>query len=91
MSDKDVVGFLKLLDLEGEGIFLTTLEIPRAAGLEQLSDAADGLKTPVHVFEAMSDALAAARECVGQSGRVVVTGSFYTVEAGVNEVRHEGG
>ncbi len=87
MGDKEIKGFLKVLDLEGEGIFLTALDVPRAAGVEVMAKAASGLKTPVKSFKTMAEALNAARDFVGEEGRVVVTGSFYTVEAAVREVR----
>lgn len=87
MGDKDIKGFLKSLDLEGEGIFLTGLDVPRAANVDRLSKEAAGLKTPVKAFKTMAEALSSAKDFVGEDGRVVVTGSFYTVEAAVKELR----
>ncbi|MBN1572035.1 MAG: bifunctional folylpolyglutamate synthase/dihydrofolate synthase [Deltaproteobacteria bacterium] len=86
MRDKDIKGFLKILDLEGEGIFLTGLNVPRAAGVDEMARDASCLKTPVRLFDNMTEALSAARDFAGEGGRVVVTGSFYTVEAAVREL-----
>jgi dihydrofolate synthase/folylpolyglutamate synthase len=80
MADKDIGGFLRVLDGHGEKFFFANLAVPRAAKAEVLSEEAKGLKTPNSAHDTMADALSAAKEYVGKDGRIVVCGSFYTVE-----------
>jgi len=79
MADKDISGFLEILAGHGETFFLASPAIARAASKEVLMTAARGLKAGICVCDSVDEALASAIEVVGREGRVMVTGSFYTV------------
>lgn len=86
MADKDVGGVLRELDGITDVIVLTVPRIDRAAPLADLERAAVSLATPFRSYGDVSGALSASRQLVGKKGRVVVTGSFYTVEEAVKEI-----
>jgi dihydrofolate synthase / folylpolyglutamate synthase len=72
MGDKDVKGVLSHLDPCFDRIFLTRVESPRAAGIEEL-------RTLCPRGIALGDPLAALTEAQSRPGTVVVAGSFYLV------------
>lgn len=80
MTDKDITGFLKVLDTIADAIFLVPLSVSRAASIKKLEGAAEGLKNHVYTRKSVGDGIGAARGLVGKSGMVVVCGSFYTIE-----------
>ncbi len=87
MGDKDIGGFLRELDGLAVSIALAAPRVDRAASIADLKRAAVSLGTPVRSYGGVSAALEASRRLVGDQGRIVVTGSFYTVEEAAREIR----
>lgn len=81
LADKDAAAFAGELAGVAAGWHAITLEGPRGQGAEALRERlrAAGIEAAAH--DGLAAALQAARAAAGQGGRVLVTGSFHTVEA----------
>jgi dihydrofolate synthase/folylpolyglutamate synthase len=85
MGDKDIRGFLEELVETADVMILAPPHVQRAASLHALEEAAESLERPVRVSESISGAVAVGKEAAGIDGRVVITGSFYTVQEAMRD------
>ncbi|MBN1880664.1 MAG: bifunctional folylpolyglutamate synthase/dihydrofolate synthase [Deltaproteobacteria bacterium] len=85
MADKDIEGVMEELVGIADRFFLARPDVERAAGTDTLGQAAKGLGAVYSHHASVADALNAAREWAGEGGRVLVTGSFHTVEEAVGD------
>jgi dihydrofolate synthase/folylpolyglutamate synthase len=83
MADKDIEGVMGKLHGIADRFFLARPEIDRAAETNTLEKIAESLNAAYSSHESVADALSAAKEWAGKNGRVLVTGSFHTVEEAV--------
>jgi len=83
MADKDIEGVMAELVSIADRIFFARPDIERAAGTDTLEVAAEGLGAEYSSYSSVAEALNAAKQWVGEDGRVLVTGSFHTVEEAV--------
>ncbi|RZU41710.1 bifunctional folylpolyglutamate synthase/dihydrofolate synthase [Edaphobacter modestus] len=66
-------------DRPKDHIFLAPINSPRAASLEELSEAAEALEIPVEVSPTLAEALAQARAVTPLDGLILATGSVYLI------------
>jgi dihydrofolate synthase/folylpolyglutamate synthase len=85
MADKDIEGVMRELAVIADHIFLARPEVDRAADTKTLEEAARALKAEYSSHKSVAEALLAAKEWAEKDGRVLVTGSFHTVEEAVVE------
>jgi dihydrofolate synthase/folylpolyglutamate synthase len=85
MADKDIDGVMAELAPVADRFFFARPEVERAAGTDTLERAANDLGTEYSSHESVAEALSAARGWAGENGRVLVTGSFHTVEEAVTQ------
>jgi len=78
-ADKDARGFLRALAGPWRKVFAAAPETTRAADPQELVRHAGAWGVPTSIHGSIADALAAALEWVGSRGRVLVTGSLFTV------------
>jgi dihydrofolate synthase/folylpolyglutamate synthase len=80
MGDKDIRGVLRELSGITDSIVIASPRVDRAASVAEMKEAAAGLAVRVRSYRSVAEALTASRRIVGKTGRVVVTGSFHTVQ-----------
>jgi dihydrofolate synthase/folylpolyglutamate synthase len=68
-----------LPDRSKDHIFFAPINSPRAASLEELSEAAEALEIPVEVSPTLAEALAQARTVTPLDGLILATGSVYLI------------
>jgi len=85
MADKDIEGVMVELLPIADRFFLARPDIDRAADTDRLEKIAKSLSAAYTSHESVAQALSSAREWVGKTGRVLVTGSFHTVEEAVED------
>jgi len=83
MADKDIEGVMAELYAVTDRFFLARPDIERAAGTDTLEVAAKALGAEHSSDASVAEALNAAKDWAGENGRVLVTGSFHTVEEAV--------
>jgi dihydrofolate synthase/folylpolyglutamate synthase len=83
MTDKDIKGVIAALIGIADRLFLARPEVDRAAEIDTLERTAKGLGADYSRHDSVAAALTAAREWARENGRVLVTGSFHTVEEAV--------
>ena len=84
LSDKDIAGVVAALRPRVDRWMVTSLPGPRGAAAAQICDALIGAgvdRSTVRTFDAIDEAVAAARSMAGEADRIVVFGSFLTVAA----------
>ncbi len=86
MGDKDIEGFLRELEGAADVLVLAPPHVARAASLQMLREAAIFFGKPVPVNESIAEAIVTAKSAVGVEGRVVIAGSFYTVQEAMREI-----
>jgi dihydrofolate synthase/folylpolyglutamate synthase len=86
MEDKDIEGFLKEFEGEADLLVLAPPHVGRAASIPALKEAAHSFVKPIIIEETISEAVTAAVKAVGDGGRIVITGSFYTVQEAMNRI-----
>jgi dihydrofolate synthase/folylpolyglutamate synthase len=81
LADKDAAGSIAALKGKVRHWFLADLKGPRALAAEALAGQVDKADpgTPWSCHPGPEEAFAMARECAGESDRIVASGSFYTV------------
>jgi len=85
MGDKDITGFLKKIDKAADMIVLAAPHVERAAPLRTLEEAAGSCESPIRLSGSIREAVTEAKKAVEDGGRVVITGSFYTVQEALHE------
>jgi dihydrofolate synthase/folylpolyglutamate synthase len=83
MADKDIAGFLRGIDAAADILVLTQPRVARAATVQTLADMVGYRQRPTRIIRGVRESLDWAKAAVGTDGRVVVTGSFYTVQEAV--------
>ena len=78
-ADKDATGFLRALAGPWRKVFTAAPETARAAEPEALAREVGQWNVPVRAHATVAEALAEALAWVGSRGRVLVTGSLFTV------------
>jgi dihydrofolate synthase/folylpolyglutamate synthase len=78
-ADKDARGFVRALRGPWRKVFTAAPETARAADPELLAHQAREWNVPVRARATVAEALAEALAWVGSRGRVLVTGSLFTV------------
>jgi dihydrofolate synthase/folylpolyglutamate synthase len=78
-SDKDVDGFLHALQGPWTYLFAAAPNNPRALDPGELARRASRWGVPTSIRASVADATLAALETVGRQGRVLITGSLFTV------------
>lgn len=86
MADKDIEGFLREITGEADIVVLAPPGVERAASLDALVRAATLSGSSIRPEETVAQAVDYAVQAVGDTGRVVVTGSFYTVHEAIDRV-----
>ena len=83
LADKDIAGALKPLAGKVSHWYAASLNVPRGAAGEILTEAVAGGKLggEVSIHPSPEAAFAAARKAAGENDRILVFGSFYTVAA----------
>ena len=81
LKDKDIDGVIDIIQARVDRWFVATLSGERGANAQQIFDklAARGLEHRVKRYANIASAFAAARAEAGESDRILVFGSFYTV------------
>ena len=81
LKDKDIDGVIDIIQARVDRWFVATLSGERGANAQQIFDklAARGLEHRVKCYADIASAFAAARAEAGESDRILVFGSFYTV------------
>jgi dihydrofolate synthase / folylpolyglutamate synthase len=86
MADKDIAGFLKMFDAQADMLVLASPHVERAASIQTLNKAVDSPEKRVRASRSVGDAVDWAEKAVGSDGRVVITGSFYTVQEAMERI-----
>jgi len=86
MADKDIEGFIGELDGEASIIVLAPPRVGRSASIQALKEAGRCSNKEILAMENIGQAVKRARDVVGEGGRVVVTGSFYTVKEAMETI-----
>ncbi len=83
LADKDIEGVVRALKPRVDRWFVAPLPGPRGASAERIVAALDveQILDPVHVCADVADALARARAAASPDDRILIAGSFLTVEA----------
>jgi dihydrofolate synthase/folylpolyglutamate synthase len=83
LADKDIEGVVRAVRGHVDRWFVAPLPGPRGAGVQRVTAALDAEQVldPVHACADVADALARARAAARPDDRIVVFGSFLTVEA----------
>jgi dihydrofolate synthase / folylpolyglutamate synthase len=86
MRDKAIAEMAEILFPLSEHVVATEAQNPRSASPEQIRAAAHRTGTEILEAESVSLALQAARQLVGRTGLIVVTGSIYVVGEAMREL-----
>ena len=86
MADKDIGGFIREIDGMADTLVLTQPRVERAASTQTLAAALGSPGKQFRMIQSVGEAVDWARSAVGKEGRVVITGSFYTVQEAMERV-----
>lgn len=83
LADKDIEGVVRAMRQRVDRWFVAPLPGPRGADVPRIAAALDAERVlePVHACDSVADALSRARAAARPDDRIVVFGSFLTVEA----------
>jgi dihydrofolate synthase / folylpolyglutamate synthase len=86
MADKDIGGFIKRINGVADLLVLTQPRVERAASIQTLAGVLGSPGRQLHMIQSVGEAVDWARSSVGKEGRVVITGSFYTVQEAMERI-----
>ncbi len=86
MADKDIGGFIREIDGMADTLVLTQPRVERAASIQTLTAALGSPGKQFRMIQSVGEAVDWARSAVGKEGRVVITGSFYTVQEAMERI-----
>jgi dihydrofolate synthase / folylpolyglutamate synthase len=86
MADKDIGGFIRKINRIADMLVFTQPRVERAASIQMLAAALGSPGRQLRMIQSVGEAVDWARSAVGMEGRVVITGSFYTVQEAMEQI-----